>query len=133
MRGAFRIAREVGTDLHDWGSSVWISHPPSTGAQKFTIIEGTFKPGGSHSFHKHPDQEEVVYIVAGEVEQWIEDQKRLLGPGDAAFIPAGIVHASFNAGKTDAKLIAIFGPSVGVNGFETVEMADETPWSNLRV
>lgn len=43
----------------------WVSHPASTGAKLTTVIEATIRPGQGHSFHRHPDQEEVVYIIAG--------------------------------------------------------------------
>lgn len=132
MVGKFRIVSEIAEDQHDWGHGHWISHPPSMGAKQLTVLEGTIVPGQGHSFHKHPDQEEVLYVVAGKVEQWIDKEKQILGPGDAAFIPAGTVHASFTVGQTDAKVIAIFSPSVGEVGFEMVGMADQAPWTHLR-
>ncbi len=41
----------------------------------------------------------------------------------AAYIPVGVVHASFNVGEGEAKLLATFGPCVG-EGFEVVGMTD---------
>ena len=46
-------------------------------------------------------------------------------------MPAGTVHASFNAGDGEARLLAVFGPSVGT-GFDTIDMAGDAPWSTLR-
>ena len=89
-------------------------------------------PGKGQSFHYHPDQEEVIYVVAGKLEQWLDREQRVLVPGDAVFIPADMVHALFNAGKGEAKLIAIFGPCVGEAGYETVDVAGEAAWSGLR-
>jgi quercetin dioxygenase-like cupin family protein len=80
----------------------------------------------------HPDQEEVLYVVFGRFEQWVDREMRILGPGDSAFVPPGVVHASFPVGDTPAQLLAIFGPCVGDRGFTTVEMANESPWSGLR-
>ena len=132
MLGKFRMAdANDEMDAVDWVARRWVCHPASTGAKQLTIIDATIRPGRSHSFHKHPHQEEVVYVIAGKVEQWLEREKRLLGFGDAAFIPAGMVHASFNVGEVDARLIAIFGPCVG-EGFETIEVAGEAPWKGLR-
>ena len=74
----------------------------------------------------------MILVVAGQVEQWIDREKRLLGPGDSAFIPAGMVHASFNAGDGEAKLAAILGPCVGEIGYVSVEVGDEAPWNTLR-
>ena len=74
----------------------------------------------------------MLYVVAGKVEQWIDREKRILGPGDAAFIQAGVVHATFNVSQSEAKVVAIFGPCIGDVGFEMVSVADEDPWRGLR-
>jgi quercetin dioxygenase-like cupin family protein len=89
-------------------------------------------PGKGHSFHKHPDQEEVLYVVAGTIEQWLDREKRTLTAGDAVFIPANEIHASFNIGEGDAKLVVIFGPCVGEVGFVPVDVSNEPPWNGLR-
>ena len=132
MPGSFVIRSEVPADALDWGQLRWLCNPPSTGAKALTVIDVTLKPGKGHDFHKHPDQEEVIVVVAGQVEQWLDREKRLLGPGDSVFIPAGVVHASFNAGSGEAKLAAILGPCVGEVGYVSVEVAGEAPWSTLR-
>ena len=88
-------------------------------------------PGEGHDFHLHPQQEEVIYVVSGQIEQWIGELKRVLGPGDAVHVPLATVHGAFTTGDTEAMLLAIFGPVVGY-GFETVEMAAESPWKDLR-
>lgn len=61
------------------------------------MSEVNIDPGKGHNFRKYPRQEEVVLVVAGKVEQWIDRQKRVLNPGDSAFVPADVVHASFKA------------------------------------
>ena len=55
----------------------------------------------------------MLLIVAGTVEQWVDREKRILGPGDSAFVPTGVVHASFNVGDGEAQIVAILGPCVG--------------------
>ena len=132
MGGKFVIGKETAAEILDWGQLKWLSHPPSTGARQLTVIDVTLAPGKGHDFHEHPDQEEVLYVVAGKVEQWVDREKRLLGAGDSAFVPKGMVHASFNAGESDAKIIAILGPCVGDGGYELVDVAGNAPWNNLR-
>jgi quercetin dioxygenase-like cupin family protein len=131
-RGKFVIAREVKLEQNDWGRLGWLSNPPNTGAEHLTVIDVNLAPGKGHNFHKHPDQEEVILVVAGKVEQWVDREKRILGPGDSAFIPGGVVHASFNVGDSDAKIVAILGPCIGAIGYEMVDVAGEAPWSTLR-
>jgi len=132
MSGKFVLSRETPQETLDWGSLRWMSHPPSTGAQQLTIIEVTLEPGKGHNFHKHPDQEEVIYVIQGTVEQWLETESQQLGEGDSVYIPADAVHASFNSGSTAAKLLAILGPCVGDQGYELVDVADTSPWNTLR-
>ncbi len=132
MRGKFVIAKEMTPEVLDWGRLGWMSNPPNTGASQLTMIDVTLSPGKGHDFHKHPDQEEIIYCVSGEVEQWVDREKRVLLPGDCAFIPADMVHASFNTGDRDAKVLAILGPCVGEIGYEVVDVSGEAPWKDLR-
>jgi quercetin dioxygenase-like cupin family protein len=132
MQGKFTVARDVEPETLDWGQLRWLSNPPATGARQLTVIDVTLAPGKGHDFHCHPDQEEVLYIVAGEVEQWVDREKRVLTAGDSAFVPAGMVHASFNVGDGDAKIVAILGPCVGDIGYELVDVSGEAPWNGLR-
>jgi quercetin dioxygenase-like cupin family protein len=129
--GRFRLAADAAYDRHDWGATRFICHPASAGARQLTVLEGAFNPIGGHPFHMHPEQKELLYVVSGRVEQWVGREMRILGPGNPAFLPAGVVHASHHAGEGQAKVLAIFGPCVG-DGFTTVELAGEAPWSGLR-
>lgn len=132
MTGKFMLSADTPPEVLDWGKLRWMSHPPSTGAEQLTVIEVNITPGNGHDFHKHPDQEEVIYCISGKVEQWLGEDKRILGPGDSVFIGADVVHASFNVGDGDAQLLAILGPCVGDEGYELVDVADQAPWKDLR-
>jgi quercetin dioxygenase-like cupin family protein len=132
MDGKFMLSAQTPYETLDWGKLRWMSHPPSTGAGQLTVIEVNIKPGEGHDFHKHPDQEEVIYCISGKVEQWLGQEKRIFGPRDSVFIGKGVVHASFNVGDGDAQLLAILGPCVGEGGYELVEVAHEAPWKDLR-
>jgi quercetin dioxygenase-like cupin family protein len=131
MKSRFVVASETRPDSVYFGSISFLSHPASTGARHVTAMEATVTPGQGHDFHKHPDQEEVIYVAAGTLEQWIGREKRILAAGDAVVIPPGVVHASFNAGSDDLRLVVFFAPCVG-EGFEAVEVAGEAPWRDLR-
>ena len=132
MPGKFIIAKETEAKVDDAGTSSRLSDPQATGARQLTVIDVNFDAGKGHNFHKHPDQEEVILVVAGKVEQWVDREKRILGPGDSAFSPAGVVHASFNAANGPAKIVAILGPCVGSTGYEVVDVANDAPWKTLR-
>ena len=132
MIGKFIGSAEASRVELDWGSLAWLSSPAASDAKRLVVIEVTFNPGGGHNFHKHPAQEELLYVIDGEVEQWVDKEKRLLGPGDSAFIGPGVVHATFNVSDGNAKLLAILGPSVGPEGYELVDVATQEPWASMR-
>ena len=67
-------------------------------------------PEEGHPFHTHPELEEIIYVLE---ERWSSGWS-----GNAAFsspakwhIPRGLVHATFNAGRADAVILAILFPA----------------------
>ena len=131
MRSQFRIREKIAPDNAPWGHSRWVSHPASTGATQLATLDAYIAPGQGHDFHKHLTQEEVLCVIEGQIEQWIDREKRILGAGDAIFIAPGTAHATFNVGKSDARVVVIFSPCVG-EGFESVDVSGEAPWQGLR-
>lgn len=132
MSGKFISARHVKREELEWGSLAWFSSPAASGAKDLVVLEVTLSPTRGHNFHRHPRQEELIYLIEGEIEQWVDREKRTLRPGDSAFIGADVVHASFNVSNRNAKLLAILGPCIGSEGYELVDVANQEPWVSLR-
>jgi len=127
----FKAASEIAREEHDWGVFAAVSSP-ADGAERIMTVEATFLPGKAHDFHRHPNQEEVIYVLDGELEQWVEHERRLLRVGDAVVIPAAVVHASYNESDGPVKILAVLSPCVGDEGYEVEELADVEPWRSLR-
>ena len=127
----FRPAASIRRDDHDWGVFAQMSGP-ADGLRGIVTIEATFLPGKCHAFHYHPGQEEVIYVLEGVVEQWIEDERSILRPGDAVVIDADVVHATFNDGAEPAKILAILSPAVEGDGYAAVDVSGEPRWASLR-
>jgi quercetin dioxygenase-like cupin family protein len=132
MAGRYVSKSQAKRDKQDWGEMAWMSGPATTGTEKLTVIEATLSPGHGHDFHTHPDQEEVMYVLEGQIEQWIDRNKKVLERGDSAFIPAGAVHGSFTVGNAPAKLLAILSPCSGPEGYVLVDKSGQEPWKSLR-
>ena len=131
MAGAFKPGSSLTRDQHDWGVFAQVSGPRD-GLDGIVTIEATFLPGKCHDFHRHPGQEEVIYVIEGSIEQWVLDEKQVLSAGDSVVIPASAVHASFNDGTVPAKILAILSPAVGDDGYGLEDVAGEEPWASLR-
>jgi quercetin dioxygenase-like cupin family protein len=129
--GTFIFERSIKMEALDWCKLGWVCGPAQTGSKRLAILEGVIFPGKGQSFHYHPDQEEVVFVLGGQIEQWLDKEKQILRAGDSVFIPPGVVHAAFNVGDNEAKALAIFGPCVG-DGIQTSDVFNEAPWSSLR-
>jgi quercetin dioxygenase-like cupin family protein len=127
----FKPASEVDRQQMDWGVFAPMI-TPREGLNGIVAIEGTFLPGCCHDFHRHPGQEEVIYVLEGTVEQWVEREKRTLTVGDAVAIPASAVHATFNDSPSAAKILAILSPAVGEDGYGLEDVSGEEPWASLR-
>jgi quercetin dioxygenase-like cupin family protein len=112
-------------------TNYWFCRPDLTETRAFQICEATLPPGEGHNFHTHPELEEVIYVLSGEVEQWVEKEKRLLRPGETAHIPAGVVHATFNVSSKDAVILAILSPGKNQGPF-MVDVSQEAPWKDIK-
>jgi mannose-6-phosphate isomerase-like protein (cupin superfamily) len=60
--------------------------------------------------HTHQGPE-GFYVLAGQIEFIVGDQRRIGGPGFWALVPSGVVHTFGNAGKTPARLLIIHTPA----------------------
>jgi len=132
MSGRFITQEDIVRDTFDWGQSGWISRPSLTGSTALCVMDVMLKPGGGHNFHRHPDQEEIIWVREGRLEQWLEESKHELGPGEAVYIPRDVVHASFTVGDAEAKISVILSPTAGDDGYSVIDVFEDEPWKSLR-
>jgi len=114
-----------------WTSNEWLSRPDIVPAEQLLMVRATMDPGGSHPFHHHPTREEIIYVLEGRAEQWVEREHRILKPGEIAHIPAGTVHATYNPFQEKLVFLAILAPAKA-GGPDIVDVAEEEPWRSLR-
>lgn len=87
--------------------------------------------GAGHAFHTHPEMDEIIYVLEGEMEQWVEREVRILKPGESVYIPRGVVHGCYNLSDAECEFLAILTPSK-ISGEFSVDVSGEEPWSSLR-
>jgi quercetin dioxygenase-like cupin family protein len=61
--------------------------------QQFALMEYRAKPGNEPPPHLHEFEDEILYILEGEIEAYQGDEVVTLGPGDCLFAPIGTPHA----------------------------------------
>ena len=118
-------------ELAPWGKHWWLSEPALTGTKLLTLVRVTMRPGTGHSFHYHPAREEIIYVVDGVAEQWVDREKRRLKAGEIAFIPKNVVHAIFNSSNAPLSFLAILSPARAPGPF-LIDCYGKEPWRSLR-
>jgi quercetin dioxygenase-like cupin family protein len=124
-------ANDITTEESPWGLREPLCHPGLTDAKLLYLVRMNMPPGHSHPFHRHPEMEEIIYVLSGRAEQWVGEESRILGPGDVAHIPQDGVHATYNAGPDMLVFLAILSPAASV-GPTTVDVSMDAPWNTLR-
>ncbi len=109
----------------------WQCKPGMVHDTNVMFVRCHLEPGAAHKFHFHPRMEEILYILSGTAEQWIEKEKKIMKAGDALYLPAGVVHGTYNIGDSVLDFLAILTPAKS-DGPVTVEVSDQEPWKSLR-
>lgn len=100
MPGGVRTEVHVTGEQSGGALTVVIDHPP----------EGWLLPP-----HLHRHESETIHVIAGHFELEVEGVRRMLGPGDTLFIPAGAVHSGRLLGGVGHRLVT-FTPG-GIDRF----------------
>lgn len=127
----FVTEQDVEVEELPWGPHDWLCRPGLTAAEDLLLVRVRMPPGKGHAFHRHPALEEIIYVISGVAEQWVDRESRILRPGEAAHIPRDVVHGTYNAGTETLVFLAILSPAK-FDGPALVDVANEPPWSTLR-
>jgi quercetin dioxygenase-like cupin family protein len=80
----------------------WLITKDSVGAAKTVFGVTYFPPGSKHELHRHPNAEEVEYLISGSGIAYVGDDAVELGPGEAVFVPQNAYHGFEN--NSDAEV-----------------------------
>ena len=99
----------------------------------YYLFESEFDPLGGNSLHVHRHEDEVVYVVKGEIEVRLATQRLHAAKGGVVHLPKNIPHALQNPLKTPLKIVAVAIPGGMEDYFDELEailengsMDDET-------
>lgn len=119
-------------DFHSpWTLEEWFSRSDVVTNEELLMVRANMEAGRCHPFHTHPTREEIIYILSGRAEQWINGQYRILGPGEMVLVKKGEVHGTYNPFRERLVFLAILSPA---NAPEPgiVDVSTEAPWAGLR-
>lgn len=89
----------------------WLYTPEMNQAKGLTFNVVIIKPGNTvKPAHSHPNNEELIYIVSGSGEVYIDGKVSKVETGSAVLFSPGSIHMLRNSGKTDMKVACFFTP-----------------------
>ena len=103
-----RDYRSATVELYPWGEVRWL-HNSETGTQALTVGEMVISPGSQSPPHYHPNCEEVLYVISGELEHFFEGSKAFrLKAGMSVHVPAGMKHNSKCTSDEPARMLVAY-------------------------
>lgn len=93
-------------DTHSFPGSVFYHRVKSDETNDvFSVIELVTQPGKGVALHVHENEDELVYLLQGEIEVTLGDQTMRAVPGVMALLPRGVPHGFTNVGDTPSIVI----------------------------
>jgi quercetin dioxygenase-like cupin family protein len=106
------IIRQAGEGEQRWfsggGLHTWKVRAAET-AGSFSVFEDRMTQGKLTPWHCHPTNDEMVYVLEGELLVRHGDREELVGPGGLAMAPRGAPHALMVTSDT-ARVLVVLSP-----------------------
>ena len=89
----------------------------------YCLLEVGLAPGMAVPRHTHTREDEVYFVLAGELEATVGEEIFVLQPGDTLLAPRDVPHQLRNSGTSENHFLLLFSPS----GFEEFISATAVP------
>jgi oxalate decarboxylase/phosphoglucose isomerase-like protein (cupin superfamily) len=111
----FVYPKDVDKFGFDWGQLALTVAPEVNGARTFSGGVVDLPSGQGHARHNHPGSEEIIFVISGEGEQMVEDEKgnpivKTVTAGCTVFVPDSRFHSTLNTGKGPMQLFVVYSP-----------------------
>ena len=100
----------LGGGLHTW--KLLAEH--TDGA--FFLFEDVMVRGKTTPLHRHPEADEMAYILEGEVIVNVAGKETRVGAGGMSFVPRGVPHALLVVSET-ARMLSLHSPAATSQAF----------------
>ena len=103
-----------------WGSIQWLLNRELAPDANLTFGYVEIEPGAKNPRMRHPNCDEVLFLLEGELDHSLEGEVFHLRPGDAIHIPRGAAHDAVNRGAVTARLVVAYD-----TGERQIEILDD--------
>lgn len=103
----------------------WLVTSESVGSKSSVFGLTVFPPGAKHDIHRHPNAEEVEYIVSGSGVAQVGDDEVELKAGELVFVPANEYHGFHNTSDGETVMVWTYAPAASLEEAGYVRKADD--------
>jgi uncharacterized cupin superfamily protein len=107
-RPACFVPPEAGETLSVLGAAVTVKL--GGGAADMTVVDHQVPVGFGVPMHLHHDEDEVCYVLEGEITFETGSAAQTAGPGTLVRLPRGVAHAFRNASGEPARMLVVTSP-----------------------
>lgn len=102
----------------------WVVSPQTMGTEKLAMCVLKCPVGSvARPLHAHRDTEEVIFILQGQGEAWVDGEVGAFRKGDAVFFPANSKHMIRNTGAEELLTACMFSPPTSTDSYVFYENA----------
>jgi quercetin dioxygenase-like cupin family protein len=98
-------------DAYDWrGARIVMKATSADTAGQLAAMESTYPPGLSVPAHVHAGEDEMFYLLEGELQGFCDDTHWTATPGSFVFVPRDRPHGFVVISDEPARALVIVGP-----------------------
>ena len=101
-------AKDVESVEFPWGHLAWLVSGELGNSEAMTFGRVKIKSGQANPRHMHPNSEEILYLLSGELEHSLGEKVFRMSPGDVISIPIGVFHNARSVDSDDAEMLVAF-------------------------
>ena len=91
-----------------WGRIRWLANGARVPGANITVGWVEIEPGMKNPLHLHPNSEEVLVLMEGELDHSIGDEVHRLTRGSAILVPQNTPHDGRNVGSVTARMLVSY-------------------------
>ena len=105
----------------------WLATRELLGSQQLALAIMECEPGAVvRPVHAHRDTEEILLVLEGEGDAWVEGEVGHFGAGDVVLFPANAKHVVRNSGSVPIRGVCVFAPPTSTASYVLCD--DEVIW-----
>ena len=120
-------ARKLEARSEAWGAMCWLIEDELVPGAGVSVARMTINAESISPTHRHPNCNETIVLLSGNVTCIVDDQEYLIKAGDVVFVPRGSAHAIRN--ETNQSVVAMLSYSAGARVYEAIKTSE---YGNVR-